>query len=609
MVQAQLDSMLRNRPCLLEHVRPNGSVIELHCNPLPAGGQVISYVDVTERKQAEEELRLIAKAFESTADGIVIVDKDQRIVSINNAFTSITGYTREEAVGKNRHFMELERYGRDDYERLCGALNTKGYWQGELWNRRKNGELYPQWLTINAVRDQAGTMTHYVGVLTDISQRKQDEARLNFLAHHDPLTHLPNRTLFQERSNDAIVRAHRHGGLTGLLFIDLDRFKTINDSLGHAMGDLLLQAVAERLGVCVRESDLVARLGGDEFTVLIDELTEFQDAAIVARKLLDELAKPFSLLEHTLYISASIGITCYPQDGKDVQTLLRNADAAMYRAKEEGRNGYRFFSSEMNTEALATLTMTNSLGLALERQEFILHYQPRFDLISRRITGVEALIRWQHPDLGLVPAAQFIPLAEETGMIGSIWEWVLKTACTQAKAWQIAGLPPLRMAVNLSARQFRQHDLAQSIAVVLNEIGLDASALELEITETMVVQAPERTRLILAELKAMGIAISIDDFGTGYSSLSYLKRYPIDYLKIDRSFINGLPLDADDGAITRAIIAMAKSLKLRVVAEGVETLEQSTFLEAAGCEDGQGYLFSRPQAAPDLKQLLVRNLV
>lgn len=452
-------------------------------------------------------------------------------------------------------------------------------------------------------------MTHYVGVLTDISQRKQDEARLNFLAHHDPLTHLPNRTLFQERSNDAIVRAHRHGGLTGLLFIDLDRFKTINDSLGHAMGDLLLQAVAERLGVCVRESDLVARLGGDEFTVLIDELTEFQDAAIVARKVLDELAKPFSLLEHTLYISASIGISCYPQDGKDVQTLLRNADAAMYRAKEEGRNGYRFFSSEMNTQALATLTMTNSLGLALERQEFILHYQPRFDLISRRITGVEALIRWQHPDLGLVPPAQFIPLAEETGMIGSIWEWVLKTACTQAKAWQIAGLPPLRMAVNLSARQFRQHDLAQSIAVVLNEIGLDASALELEITETMVVQAPARTRLILAELKAMGIAIAIDDFSTGYSSLSYLKRYPIDYLKIDRSFVNGLPLDADDGAITRAIIAMAKSLKLRVVAEGVETLEQSTFLEAAGCEDGQGYLFSRPQAAPDLEQLLVRNLV
>ncbi len=595
--------------------KPDGAVLWLSMSAqlllqetdLAPSGVVTSLVDITQRKQAEENLRLAANAMDNTAEGIIVYDADKRIVYVNKAFTALTGYTPEEAAGKTPDFLRPSQDDEAFYSELWDGVKQTGRWQGEAWRRRKSGETYPELRSVSAVKDSTGRTSHYVTVFNDISRFKEYETRLQFLAYHDALTHLPNRVQLQDQCKEAMLRAHRHGKQVGVLFIDLDRFKTINDSLGHAMGDRLLKAVAERLKKCVRETDTIARAGGDEFTILLDEINEPQDAAVAAEKLLSALSKPFTLGDHELVISASIGISCYPEDGGDTQILLKNADAAMYRAKEQGRNAYCFFSAEMNAHALETLVLTNGLRLALERNELLLHYQPRVDLTTGRIAGVEALIRWQHPERGLIPPVHFIPLAEETGLIVPIGEWVLKTACKQMRIWRDSSMPHFRMAVNLSVRQLRQAELAQRIASVLSETGLDADSLELEITESMIMQDPEETVKVLAELNAIGIALAIDDFGTGYSSLSYLKRFPIDYLKIDQSFVRGIPADADDVAITKTIIAVAKSLELRLIAEGIETHEQLAFLKAEGCKEGQGYLFSKPLPAENLEQLLREN--
>ncbi len=592
----------------LEHVRPNGRIIEIRCSALPVGGQVASYIDITERKQAEAELQLAAKALESTADGVMITTRQRRIISVNQAFTAITGYSAQETLGRDPSFLASGRHDQEFFTRLWQTLNDTDHWQGEIWNRRKNGEVFPEWLAISAVKDLDNQTSHYVGVFTDISQRKQAEARLDFLAYHDPLTQLPNRALFQIRCREALARADRHGYLVCLLFIDLDRFKTINDSLGHAIGDQLLQAAAERLAEGVRETDTLARLGGDEFTLLLDSLNDPQDGAAIAHKLITTLSQPFQLAGHLVYISASIGISCYPRDGRDVQTLLKNADAAMYQTKQEGRNGHRFFSTEMDAQAFESLVMSNSLRQALEKKEFELYYQPQVDLASGRISGVEALLRWHHPELGLVAPSRFIPLAEETGMIGVLSDWALKTACQQAQAWRDAGIPLPRIAVNLSARQFRRPELGREIAAILEETGLEPTMLELEITESMMIHAPQSTRLLLDEFRRLGMSVTIDDFGTGYSSLSFLKRFSIDGLKIDRSFVSDIPREADDAAIVKAIIAMATTLRLRVVAEGVETEEQHRFLCAEGCREGQGFLFGQASPAAALEPLLRANL-
>ncbi len=430
-----------------------------------------------------------------------------------------------------------------------------------------------------------------------------DQAKLVHQAYHDPLTGLPNRALFHDQCEQTFRRADRHGRPVGVLFIDLDRFKAINDSLGHAMGDLLLQRVGKRLAACVRETDAVARTGGDEFTVLVDEMSEPRYAATVAEKLLGAMTQPFPVGDHKFVISASIGISCYPNDGSDVHVLLKNADAAMYRAKEEGRNTYRFFSAEMNADALRNLVLTNHLREALERNELSLHYQPRVALATGRIAGAEVLVRWQHPEYGLVLPARFIPLAEDSGLIGPIGEWVLKAACAQMRTWHNSGMPDFRLAVNLSVFQFRHPELLQRIASVLGETGIKPGSLEFEITESMLMQDSERTLDLLTGLNTIGVAVAVDDFGTGYSSLSYLKRFPIDCLKIDQSFVQGIPADSDDVAITRTIIAVAKTLNLRLVAEGIETEEQLAFLRAEGCEEGQGYLFSKPVAAEHLQRL------
>ena len=441
------------------------------------------------------------------------------------------------------------------------------------------------------------------------SRAKELAATLN--AHRakiDPLTELSNRTWFMEQADHELKRAERERLGVGVLFIDLDNFKNINDSLGHAVGDVLLKAVAERLKQAVRDSGMVARLGGDEFTVLLPNLRSAESAARVARKLLLMLARRFMLGDQELYTSASIGISYYPRDGDNAQTLLRNADAAMYKAKESGRNRYQFFSPEMNAQVMETLAMTNSLRPALERKEFVLYYQPRIDARSNKITGVEALLRWRHAELGLLPPDRFIALAEDTGMIEPIGEWVLKTACEQFRAWRDSGIALRQIAVNLSARQLRLSNLLVRITAILQETGIDPDSLELEITESMVMRSVREAENMLIELNKLGIALAIDDFGIGHSSLSYLKRFPIDYLKIDKSFIEGIPSNASDCAITTAIIAMAKSLAIRVVAEGVESEAQRKFLLEQHCDEWQGYLFCSPLPAQEMTAMLRQML-
>jgi diguanylate cyclase (GGDEF)-like protein len=434
--------------------------------------------------------------------------------------------------------------------------------------------------------------------------RKQAEERIRHLANYDELTGLPNRSMFQQRLHHALAQALRHTRPLAVLFIDLDRFKNINDTLGHEAGDRVLREVAERLRGCLRDSDTVGRLGGDEFVVLLEGLPQLADVAAVAQKILDAAARPFMLAAREYHIGASIGISAFPEDGKDLQTLMKNADAAMYRAKEQGRNNFQFYSAQMNVYSFDRLALESSLRHALERNEFLLHYQPKVDVRSGNITGTEALVRWQHPDMGMVAPAQFIPVAEETGLIVPIGEWVLRTACAQNREWQRQGFPHLRVAVNLSPRQFRQENLVREVSRILHETGLDAGSLELEITESMVVQDPGQAAKILTELRAMGISLSIDDFGTGYLSLAYFKRFPINSVKIDRSFIQDLPGVADTAAITRAIIAIADSLKLKVVAEGVESEEQLDFLREHKCPEIQGYYFSRPLPPHELAGML-----
>ncbi|MHB1233971.1 MAG: putative bifunctional diguanylate cyclase/phosphodiesterase [Burkholderiales bacterium] len=438
----------------------------------------------------------------------------------------------------------------------------------------------------------------------DLEARKRVEQSMRHMAHHDALTGLPNRALFRDRLTHAMAQADRYHQKLAVLFLDLDRFKAINDTLGHNVGDQLLKIAAERLRSCVRDCDTVARLGGDEFTVIVDDIIEVQDAAVVAQKILDTLSQPFNLHGHEVFISVSVGITLYPNDDESADNLLRNADSAMYRAKEYGRNNYQFYVADMNVKARARLMLESSLRRALDRGEFALYYQPRVDLFSGRVIGAEALLRWRHPEMGLVPPTEFIPILEETGMIIPVGDWVLRQASRQNHIWQEMGLPPIRMAVNLSARQFIQKDLAESVLRVLEGAGLLPEYLELEITEDLLIEHNQTNIITLAKLRSHGIHISIDDFGTGYSSLSYLKRLPIDTLKIDQSFVRDIVTDPDNKAIVSAIIAMASSLHLNVLAEGVETDEQLAFLRAQGCNEIQGFSFSHPLVAEDFEQLL-----
>jgi diguanylate cyclase (GGDEF)-like protein/PAS domain S-box-containing protein len=559
---------------------------------------------VEDLQYANARLDLFSQVFESSGEAIAITDADRLIVAVNPAFTQVTGYEPVDAMWKNPKLLSSGRHLPEFYREMWRSINETGRWQGEIWNRRKNGEIYPEWLSISVVKDQNGRVSNYIAIFSDITQRKQAEQHIQFLAHYDSLTRLPNRALFGDRLLQSLTQAKRNGKKVALLFLDLDRFKSVNDSLGHLSGDLLLQSVAARLQSCVREMDTMCRQGGDEFMVLLPEIERAEDAAHVATKIIAAMSLPHQVENTSLITTFSIGVSLYPDDAADSQSMVKNADAAMYHAKESGRNNFQFFTANMNAEASERLALEGDLRRALQQNELLLHYQPQLDNNSGKIIGMEALIRWQHPSKGLVPPAMFIPIAEECGLIVALGDWVLKTATTQNKQWQDAGLLSVPVAVNLSALQFHQKSFKESIARALRESGLAAGYLELEITEGVTVKNVETTIHLLGEIKQMGVLISIDDFGTGYSSLSYLKRFPIDKLKIDQSFVLDLCSDADDAAIVRTIIGMAHSLRLRVIAEGVETEQQLAFLKQNGCDEVQGYYFSRPLTPEDFVEFV-----
>jgi len=594
---------LRNR-------RKNGELYwdRVHIAPLcDREGRIRHYLsvqeDITERRRTEEANRLWASVFENIGEAVMICDPDNRVISVNQAFTHLTGYAPGEVIGEDPAMLASGRHDTRFFAEMWRCLRAGGHWQGELWNRRKSGDIFPSWLGISAVRDEKERLTHYVAVFSDISERKEAQQRIEWLARHDPLTGLPNRAYLGERIEQALAHAGRSGRKVALFFLDLDRFKNINDSLGHAVGDALLREVTRRLLLSVRETDTVSRLGGDEFVILVTDLADDGTAGDVASKVLDVTLQPFHYDSHALQVSVSVGIALYPADGEDADTLLKKADTAMYHAKDAGRNTYRFFTEQMNVNALERLLVQNRLQHALDRDEFVLHYQPQIALGTGRIIGVEALLRWHSPELGLVAPDRFIPLAEENGAITAIGDWVLREACRQGKKWLDEGIGPLPVAVNISTLQMQRADFADRVLAVLAESGLPPALLELEFTESILIEDVERVLDQVRRLKAAGVSIAIDDFGTGYSSLSYLKRLDVDRLKIDRSFIRDIGSDPDDAAIVRAITQMARSLRLKTLAEGAETAEQTRFLLAEGCEEVQGFLYSRPLSADGLSRL------
>ncbi|AFL74064.1 putative bifunctional diguanylate cyclase/phosphodiesterase [Thiocystis violascens] len=554
--------------------------------------------DVHDRDQ--EQLRLAERVFQNTAEGIKVTDAAGNLVSVNAAFETITGYRAEEALGRNPRFLKSARHDAAFYRNLWATLLETGHWRGEIWNRRKSGEVYPEWLTISAVPDDQGRVTHYVGVFSDITHLKEAQKQIDFLAYHDALTHLPNRTLFRDRLVHALAHARRETRTLAVLFIDLDRFKTVNDTLGHPVGDELLLQVSRRMSEAIRADDTLARLGGDEFVLLLEDADSAQRAATVARKLLECLASSMRVSGHELTVTASLGISLYPTDGEDADTLIRHADRAMYEAKQRGRNNFQFFTQALTDGAFERLVMENVLRGAVGRGELVLHYQPQIALASGRLMGFEALVRWNHPELGLVPPGRFIPLAEEIGIIGDIGAWVLRAACRQLADWDAQGFAVPRMGVNLSVKQIDDAGLTELVASALREAGLGEHRLELEVTESMLMGVPETNRAALNAIKSLGVELAVDDFGTGYSNLAYLKLLPLDRLKIDQSFVRDIGRDGNDEAIVRAIIALARSLGLETVAEGVEEAHQAEFLLREGCNLAQGYLYSRPLPAEAL---------
>ncbi len=552
---------------------------------------------------APEQLRLHAKIFACNNEAVLVTDASEKIISGNRAFANITGYRESEVLGRSVALL-LRPDGKSLLRaKICAEMAGNGEWCGELQLIRKDGDVFFAWAAIGSLSDADGQRSNYFFVFSDLSERKEAERQIHRLAYYDSLTALPNRRLFHSLFEKALSAAQRKGSHGALLFLDLDRFKHVNDSFGHTQADLLLQEVSHRLASSLRDEDIVARLGGDEFVIALPEITRREHAGQVARKLLATLAEPFFLERHEVLLSASIGISIFPDDGRDTESLLKNADVAMFRAKRRGSNAHIFYSQEMNQRSFEQLRLEGGLRRASERGEFHLLYQPQYNLASGRITGAEALLRWQHPEHGLIPPAQFIPVAEETGLINQIGEWVLDATCSQIRNWLDQGRSPVRVAVNLSARQFSA-SLPKKIVSFLNRHGIPSDYLELEITESMLMHSADSVVGMMREFSDAGVLMTLDDFGTGYSSLSYLKRFPIDNLKIDQSFVRGIPGDQDDSAIARAIISMAHNLRLSVIAEGVETAAQMEFLRAAGCEEVQGYYCSRPLRPREFAELL-----
>jgi len=557
---------------------------------------------VLERDKSQESLRLFQKVYEGSEEGIVITDSRQCILSVNRAFTKVFGYGLEELLGKTPKQMSSGHHDADFYGNMWRSIKAFGHWHGEIWNRRKSGEVFPEWLSISAVHDAAGNTTHYIGIFTDISERKSAEAQIQYLSSHDALTGLTNRALFRDRLAKAVIHAAQGPGKVALLNLDLDNFKILNDSLGHAAGDALLRGVAAKLKVCVAETDILCRQGGDEFLIAMTDVDDTGAISNVVGNILDKVSTPVSLEGRKLSLSCSIGIAVYPDDGDSAELLLQRADAAMYQAKEAGRNTYRYFTEQANRGHSDYLNLAHDLREAVKLGQFVLHYQPQIDLSSGQVFGVEALIRWQHPEQGMIAPGRFIGIAEQTGLIVDIGHWVLEEACRQAAAWQREGLPPLAVAVNVSAVQFRRGDVEWSIRNALEKSGLAPQYLEVELTESVLLHDTEHMLELINRLKAIGLSLSIDDFGTGYSSLAYLKKFRIDRLKIDQSFVRDIATDPNDEAIVRAIVQMARALNLRSIAEGVEDETLVARLRDCQCDEVQGFHYARPLPAAALAQ-------
>lgn len=551
-----------------------------------------------------DALGMAAAVFENTSEAVIISDAVGNIDTVNKAFIDITGYTEDEVVGKTPRIIKSERHDREFYQELWSQLLKDGEWRGEIWNRRKNGDVFPVWQSIRAIRNDAGEVSHYVSVFSDITSIKKSQEKIDYLAYHDPLTSLPNRLLFEDRLEHALKHAKREKRQVALLFIDLDRFKNINDGLGHPVGDGLLVETAKRLKATVRKEDTVARLGGDEFVVITERITRSEDVALLAQKLNEAFHESVRVDGHELLVTLSIGIGMYPSDGENILSLVKNTDAALYRAKYEGRNCFQFYTAELTTDVYERLALETGLRSALDKDQLVVYYQPVMSLTTGNLIGAEALLRWQHPEHGLMLPEKFISLAEDTGLIISIGAWVLHEACKQAKSWLDDGCELERIAVNVSGIQVQRGQFVDVVKQALEETGLEGRYLELELTENIIMQNIEKSIAVIGQLKQMGVKVAIDDFGTGYSSLSYLKQLPIDKLKIDKSFVRDIPKDRNDEAIARAVNALAKSLQLKVVAEGIESVQQESFLKQLGCDEGQGYLYNRPVNAAEFERML-----
>ncbi len=560
--------------------------------------------DITARKTRDEEQRVAATVFEAASEGIVILDTDSRILAVNRAFTTVTGYGREELLGQSVGRLIHGSDARRQYRLISLELERSGSWEGELMETRKNGELYPQWLQLSMIRDAQGRVSHTVGFFIDLTSRREAEERLRYLSNYDDLTGLANRTLFKERLHQAGQRARQSGQSLALLHINLDRFKILNDSIGHELADQLLRQMSRRLAQTIPEAETLARLSGDEFAVLLDSYGNLSSLARLASRVLSKLRLPIIVGDQELVVSASIGISLLPDNAREISTLLSQANMALQHAKHLGGNTFQFYTDNLQACTLERLQLENQLRKGIEEGQLEVFYQPKLCLADDSLRSAEALVRWRHPELGLVPPGDFIGLAEETGLIDTLGEFVLRQACQQARAWQLEGLAQIRVSVNISAQQLRQGSLVSLVRQVLDETGLSARLLELELTESLLLENVEAVISTFQQLRSLGILLAIDDFGTGYSSLSYLKRFPVHYVKIDQTFIRDIATNSEDAAITRAIIAMAHGLELKVVAEGVETQAQMDFLKAQQCDELQGYLISRPVPAQVFTQLL-----
>jgi diguanylate cyclase (GGDEF)-like protein/PAS domain S-box-containing protein len=580
--------------------------------PLTSCGQEkcgVGYIrtDITDRKELEYQLLLDQKILANTGEAVVVTDAASSIVDINRAYTRITGYEPKEIIGENPRICKSGHHDQAFYEAMWKELLETGKWSGEIRDRRKNGEVYQKWLSINAIYDNTGETINYVGIFTDITEKRKVEKQLKELLFYDPLTNLPNRTLFEELLSQALLNSQFHDAPLVLLCIDMSRFKDINDTLGYKAGDDLLVQVSKRIRSCVRETDTVSRLCGDEFMVLLSDIKLEDCVGHLARHLLRVLQQPFHITGEEVFVNACIGISVYPEDGQDAESLIRNADTAMNFAQKKGEGSYRYFRTQMNETLMRRVTVERELRHALEHEQFILYYQPKYDLVTGKISGAEALMRWRHPTKGIISPAEFIPVAEESSLILDIGEWGFREACRQVKVWQDQGLGTLPMAINLSSKQFQNKQLLRLVIKTLAEYAIKPEALELEITESVLMENPDDAAQLLRDVRGLGVRIAIDDFGTGYSSLAYLKKFPVNTLKIDQAFIADIVRDRNDEAIVASILSMAESLNLKVVAEGVETEGQLEIIQKMGCEEVQGYYFSRPLPAEGVAELLRKS--